>query len=80
MHSYGFLGGTGVGLTYTPPVQALIEWFPDRKGLASGMAIAGFGSGALVFAPLMTHLQVGSLRHPTPPSLALECATYTPWD
>ena len=41
--------------------QALIEWFPDRKGLASSLAIAGFGSGALVFAPLMNNMQVGPL-------------------
>lgn len=54
------MAGTGVGVAYTPPVQALIEWFPDRKGLASALAIAGFGSGALLFAPLMSHLQVGT--------------------
>ena len=48
---YGVLGGTGVGLGYTPPIQTLISWFPDRRGLASGVTIAGFGSGALVFAP-----------------------------
>lgn len=38
---YGVIGGTGVGLAYTPPVQALISWFPDKKGLASGLTIAG---------------------------------------
>lgn len=38
---YGLLGGTGVGLGYTPPVQALISWFPDKRGLASGLTIAG---------------------------------------
>lgn len=38
---YGLLGGTGVGLAYTPPVQALISWFPDKRGLASGLTIAG---------------------------------------
>jgi MFS family permease len=53
---YGLLGGTGVGLAYTPPVQALISWFPDKKGLASGLTIAGFGSGALVFTPLINNL------------------------
>lgn len=53
---YGVLAGMGVGGAYTPPVQALIEWFPDRKGLASGLTIAGFGSGALVFAPASTWL------------------------
>lgn len=49
---YGILAGVGVGVAYTPPLQCLISWFPDRKGLASGMTIAGFGSGALLFAPL----------------------------
>lgn len=53
---YGVLAGIGVGTTYTPPIQALIEWFPDRKGLASGLCIAGFGSGALVFAPVVQNL------------------------
>ena len=48
---YGFFSGIGLGLSYTPPIQTLIEWFPDRKGLASGMTIMGFGSGALLFAP-----------------------------
>lgn len=38
---YGLMGGTGVGLAYTPPVQTLISWFPDKKGLASGLTIAG---------------------------------------
>ena len=51
---YGMLAGTGIGLAYTPPLQALINWFPDRKGLASGLCIAGFGSGALVFGPAAT--------------------------
>ena len=53
---YGVLGGTGVGLGYTPPLQTLIEWFPDKKGIASGLCIAGFGSGALVFTPLVQSL------------------------
>merc|ERR1719477_14803 len=48
--------GAGYGLTYTPPIQALIDWFPDRKGLASGLVIAGFGSGALFFTPMMSML------------------------
>lgn len=49
---YGVMGGIGVGICYTPPIQALLKWFPDRKGIASGFIVAGFGSGALVFAPL----------------------------
>jgi MFS family permease len=48
---YGVLGGLGLGLAYTPPIQTLMNWFPDKKGLASGLTIAGFGSGALVFTP-----------------------------
>ena len=47
------LVGVGYGCAYTPPIQALIEWFPDRRGLASGIVISGFGSGALFYAPLM---------------------------
>jgi MFS family permease len=49
---YGIMGGTGLGLAYTPPIQTLMQWFPDKRGTASGLAIAGFGSGALVFTPL----------------------------
>lgn len=48
---YGVMGGTGLGLAYTPPIQTLMQWFPDKRGTASGLAIAGFGSGALVFTP-----------------------------
>merc|ERR1719317_1867557 len=50
------LSGIGYGCAYTPPIQALIDWFPDRKGLASGIVIAGFGSGALFFTPMMSAL------------------------
>lgn len=53
---YGVLGGIGVGLAYTPPLQTLMEYFPDRKPLASGITIAGFGSGPLVFAPISSAL------------------------
>ena len=53
---YGFLAGTGIGLTYTPPVQTLMQWFPDKKGIASGLTIAGFGGGALVFTPIAQQL------------------------
>jgi MFS family permease len=53
---YGALGGTGIGLGYTPPVQSLLQWFPDKKGIASGIAIAGFGSGALLFTPAVQYL------------------------
>ncbi|CAM9419845.1 unnamed protein product [Sphacelaria rigidula] len=62
---YGLMGGTGVGLAYTPPVQTLISWFPDKKGLASGLTIAGFGSGALVFTPLVNTLMDKFSKMPT---------------
>ncbi len=49
---YGLLGGIGLGLGYIAPVSTLVKWFPDRPGLATGMAIMGFGGGALVGSPL----------------------------
>jgi OFA family oxalate/formate antiporter-like MFS transporter len=54
--SYGVIGGTGVGFGYIVPVAVLLKWFPDRRGLITGIAVGGFGAGALVFAPLATHL------------------------
>jgi MFS family permease len=48
---YGFLGGIGLGLGYISPVSTLIKWFPDRPGLATGMAIMGFGGGAMIGSP-----------------------------
>ncbi len=49
---YGVLGGVGLGLGYVSPVSTLIRWFPDRRGMATGMAIMGFGGGAMIGAPL----------------------------
>ena len=49
---YGVLGGVGLGLGYVSPVSTLIRWFPDKRGMATGMAIMGFGGGAMVGAPL----------------------------
>src|ERR1700678_1645399 len=49
---YGVLGGRGLGIGYISPVSTLIKWFPDRPGMATGMAIMGFGGGALIAAPL----------------------------
>jgi len=49
---YGVLGGCGLGLGYVSPVSTLIRWFPDRRGMAAGMAIMGFGGGAMIGAPL----------------------------
>jgi MFS family permease len=53
---YGVLGGCGLGIGYISPVATLLKWFPDRPGLASGMAIMGFGGGALIAAPLSVML------------------------
>ena len=50
------LGGTALGLSYTPPIQTLVSWFTDKKGTATGITIAGFGSGALLFTPAMQAL------------------------
>jgi MFS family permease len=49
---YGVLGGCGLGIGYISPVSTLIKWFPDRPGMATGIAIMGFGGGALIAAPL----------------------------
>jgi MFS family permease len=53
---YGLLGGIGLGLGYIAPVSALVKWFPDRPGMATGLAIMGFGGGALIGAPLAEEL------------------------
>lgn len=57
----GVIGGIGLGLGYISPVSTLIKWFPDRRGMATGMAIMGFGGGAMIGAPLadmlMTHFK-----------------------
>jgi len=53
---YGVLGGIGLGLGYISPVTTLIRWFPDRPGMATGMAIMGFGGGAMIASPLSTTL------------------------
>jgi len=56
---YGVLGGFGLGLGYISPVSTLIKWFPDRPGMATGMAIMGFGGGAMIASPL----SVGLMNH-----------------
>jgi MFS family permease len=52
---YGVIGGCGLGIGYITPVSTLIKWFPDRRGLATGLAIMGFGGGAMIASPL-SHL------------------------
>ncbi|HYO35935.1 MAG TPA: OFA family MFS transporter [Geodermatophilus sp.] len=53
---YGVIGGIGLGIGYISPVSTLIKWFPDRPGLATGLAIMGFGGGALIASPLSRQL------------------------
>ncbi len=66
---YGVIGGIGLGIGYISPVSTLIKWFPDRPGLATGMAIMGFGGGALVASPVITKLlgHYGTATHPPKP-------------
>jgi len=54
--SYGVLGGIGLGLGYIVPVATLIKWFPDKRGMITGLAVAGFGAGALITAPIAERL------------------------
>lgn len=57
--TYGVLSGLGMGIGYIAPVSTLVKWFPDRRGLATGMAVLGFGSGALITAPVANSLMAG---------------------
>ncbi|MGI4755243.1 MAG: L-lactate MFS transporter [Janthinobacterium lividum] len=54
--SYGVIGGTGLGFAYIIPVAVLVRWFPERRGLMTGIAVGGFGAGALITAPIATRL------------------------
>jgi len=54
--TYGLIGGIGLGLGYIVPVAVLLKWFPDRRGFITGIAVGGFGAGALVTAPIATVL------------------------
>jgi OFA family oxalate/formate antiporter-like MFS transporter len=62
--SYGVIGGIGLGFSYIVPVAVLVKWFPDRRGLITGVAVGGFGAGALVTAPVANRLiqSVGVLQ------------------
>jgi len=62
---YGVLGGCGLGLGYISPVKTLMSWFPDRPGMATGLAIMGFGGGAMIASPLSVMLMdwYGSAGH-----------------
>ena len=62
--TYGVIGGIGLGFAYIVPVAVLVKWFPERRGLITGVAVGGFGAGALIAAPVATRLiqSVGVLR------------------
>jgi MFS family permease len=60
----GVIGGIGLGLGYISPVSTLVKWFPDRRGMATGMAIMGFGGGAMIGAPLADML-MNAFKSPT---------------
>lgn len=62
---FGIVGGIGLGLGYIVPVAMLLRWFPDKRGSISGLAVAGFGSGALVVSPVATRLLVTVGLHET---------------
>ncbi|GAE36227.1 L-lactate MFS transporter [Halalkalibacter akibai] len=61
--TYGVLGGIGLGVGYITPVSTLVKWFPDRRGLATGLAIMGFGFSAMIASPIMANL-IGSVGIP----------------
>ena len=62
---FGVLSGTGLGLAYTPPIQCLMDWFPDKKGVASGLTIMGFGSGSMILVPSVNYLIANFAKMPT---------------
>jgi MFS family permease len=64
----GLIGGIGLGLGYISPVSTLIKWFPDRRGMATGMAIMGFGGGAMIGSPLAVDL-IKLFATPTSPGV-----------
>ncbi len=77
---YGVVGGIGLGIGYISPVSTLIKWFPDRRGMATGLAIMGFGGGALVGAPfavnLMSYFKTSSSFGGVPETLLVMAITY----
>ena len=63
---YGVIGGTGIGLAYVPPVATVAKWFPDKKGLATGMVIMGFGLGAMIMSKLVAPMLLHVFDHSFP--------------
>jgi MFS transporter, OFA family, oxalate/formate antiporter len=62
--TYGAMGGIGLGAAYITPIAMLVKWFPDRRGLITGLAVAGFGFGAVITAPLAKGLMNGTAVKP----------------
>ena len=75
---YGVLGGIGLGIGYISPVSTLIKWFPDRPGMATGMAIMGFGGGAFIASPLSVWL-MAKFSSPTPVLRCRSCPASAKW-
>jgi MFS transporter, OFA family, oxalate/formate antiporter len=63
--TYGVIGGTGLGMGYIVPIAVLVKWFPERRGLITGIAVAGFGAGSLISAPLAGRLLESAGLMPT---------------
>jgi MFS transporter, OFA family, oxalate/formate antiporter len=63
--TYGLMAGVGIGLGYIVPIATLVKWFPDKRGFITGIAVAGFGAGALVTAPVAKQLVSGVGLFPT---------------
>ncbi|MCW2501750.1 MAG: transporter [Actinomycetia bacterium] len=63
--SYGVLGGIGLGLAYITPIAMLVKWFPDRRGLITGVAVGGFGFGAVITGPVAKWLLSGASNKPS---------------
>ncbi|MDH7478728.1 MAG: OFA family MFS transporter [Syntrophomonadaceae bacterium] len=59
--TFGVMGGCGIGAAYVTPLATCVKWFPDKKGLITGLAVAGFGGGALVFTPIADKLFIPKL-------------------
>lgn len=60
--TYGMMGGIGLGVGYITPVSTLVKWFPDKRGLATGLAIMGFGFASMIFGPLMSKLFIAGVE------------------
>lgn len=58
--TFSVIGGLGIGIAYVCPISACVKWFPDKRGLITGLAVAGFGAGGLIFAPIAKSLIEGS--------------------